>query len=269
MSDTRHTILIVDDEQEIIDVLKEHFKQRNCETIATCDSLTVVDKLRNFQVKLMLLDLKMRQLDGFDVLDKIRQAGLPLPPTIIMTGFFGKYKDKLENHGIAAADVITKPFRFDTIESMINRKLGQQIISDEVGSEYENKIYKNNRCRIAIVEDENDVLKDFQELFEERNYKVFCFNNGSQAFESLKKEPVDVALVDIKLPGMQGDQLIRELGKTSNSPYMIAMSADPLPSEMKVRVNSAGCTEFISKPFDVAEIIERVKTIAVEKGLLG
>ena len=265
----RYTVLIVDDDEEIIDLLTDHFKKRNCEAIATADPLTVVDKLKNFSVKLMMLDLKMRRLNGFEVLDKIKKSGLSFPPTIIITGHLSKYQDQLKAYGIDAQDVVTKPFDFEVMEQCINRKLGKQILTAEVGSEYEDEIYKKNRCRIGCVEDEKDVLDHFAEFFTERNYKVSCFSNGTKAFELLQKEKVDILFVDIKLPGMQGDQIIEGLSKLSNPPYMIPISADPLADGMKERLVAAGCKDFISKPFDVIELIELVKTIALEKKLLG
>jgi len=269
VNETRPLILIVDDEKEIIDVLSEHFKDRNCQTIATQDPATVVDKLKNFQVSLMLLDLKMRKLSGFDVLDKIKEAGIKFPPTLIITGFLPKYRDQLAQYGIEEKDVIAKPFRFEVIETHINRKLGQQILPSEVGTKYEDKIYEKNRCRIGFVEDEEDVLSFFSDFFGERNYKVSCFRNGSTAFDSLKDNPVDILLVDIKLPGMRGDKLIEELSKRPHPPYMIAISADPPYDEVESRLKQAGCRDFITKPLEVIELIERVKTIAIQKGLLG
>ncbi len=269
MAENRHTILIVDDDIEIVDVLKDHFKQRNCETITTTDPAAVIDKLRNFSIKLMLLDLKMKRLDGFDVLDKIKEAALDLPPTLIMTGHLPKYKDRLEHYGIREEDVVTKPFTFDLIERRINRKLGRQIVSSEVGSEYEDKIYQKNRCRIAFVEDEKDVLDYLAEFFGERHYKISCYKNGSQALEGLKKNPADIVLVDIKLPGLAGDKLMEELKREASPPTMIPISADPLSKEMEARLKSLNCKDFISKPFDVVELIEQIKTLAIEKGLLG
>src|SRR3989338_4370735 len=203
----RHTVLIVDDDEEIIDLLKDHFRSRNFEAIATADPLTVVDKLRNFSIKLMLLDIKMRKLDGFKVLDKIKQAGLILPPTIVITGYLPKYQEQLKAYGISIEDVVTKPFNFDRMEGCINRKLGQQVVVSEVGSEYESKIYEKNRCHIGFVEDEEDLVKDLSIFFKERNYKISCFTDGKIALENLKKNSVDILFVDIKLPGVQGDQI--------------------------------------------------------------
>lgn len=269
MNSERYTVLIVDDDDEVVDLLKDHFRKRNCEAIATADPLTAVDKLQNFAIKLMLLDLKMRKLSGFEVLEKIKKAGIKLPPTIIITGYLSKYQEQLRDYGIDAQDVVTKPFDFEVMEQCINKKLGCQIVAAEVGSEYENVIYEKNRCRLGFVEDEEDVLEHFSEFFKERNYKVSCFNNGTKAFESLKKERVDILFVDINLPGMQGDRLMEELSKLPDPPYMISVSADPMADGMMERLRAIGCKDFIAKPFDIVELIELVKTIALGKKLLG
>jgi len=269
MSVERYTVLIVDDDEEIVDLLKDHFRKRNCEAIATTDPLMVIDKLQSFAIKLMLLDLKMKKLSGFDVLDKIKKAGVKLPPTIIITGHLSKYQEQLKEHGIAIEDVITKPFNFNAMEKRINIKLGSQIVASEVGSEYENAIYQSNRCKIGIIEDEVDVAEHLSEFFEERNYEVICCKNGIEGLERFAREHVDILFVDIKLPGISGDQIIEKLLGESNPPYMIPISADPLPQEMDKKLKGMGCIEFISKPFDVVELIEKVKTIAVQKKLLG
>ena len=262
-------VLIVDDDEEIIDLLTDHFKQRNCEAISTANPATVVDKLQSFSIKLMLLDLKMSKLSGFEVLDKIKKAGIALPPTIIITGHLPKYQDQLKEHGINEQDVVTKPFNFSAMEQRINEKLGSQIVSSEVGSEYENVIYRNNRCKIGIIEDEIDVAEHLSEFFEERNYQVICCKNGTQGLELFSRERVDILFVDIKLPGISGDQIIENLSASPNPPYMIPISADPVSPEMGERLKAVGCNEFISKPFDVVELIEKVKTIAMKQKLLG
>ena len=265
----RAVVLIVDDDEEIIEILKDHFRKRNCEAIAITDSTAVVSHLRNFSVELMLLDLKMRKLDGFEVLDKIRQAGMHIPPTVIITGHLPKYQDRLKSYGISMKDVVTKPFDFDVMEKAINRKLGVSILTAEVGSEYEDALYTRNRCRIAFVEDEPELLRYFEEFFKERNYRVFGYTDGKAAQQGIRKDPVDIAVIDIKLPGLNGDALIEDLSTLRPAPYMIPVSADPLSKEDDKRLQKLGAHPALSKPFDVAELIELIKTLAIERKLLG
>ncbi|MFZ5802794.1 MAG: response regulator [Candidatus Omnitrophota bacterium] len=266
---SRDTILIVDDDVEIVDLLKDHFKKRGCEVISTLDSQAVVETLQNFNVRLMLLDLKMRVMDGFDVLDRVRKQKIALPPTIVITGFLPKYQDQLKRYGIAREDVLCKPFNFDELERFIVRKLGREILVSEVGTEYEAEIYKRNRCHIGIVEDEADVLRCLAEFFFERNYKVSCFRNAGEALDYLTKGRVDIMIIDIKLPGMSGDELAEKIVQMGDPPALIPISAAFTPPDLLRKMESLGCEKFLSKPFDVAEVIEYVKTIAVRKKLLG
>ena len=120
-----------------------------------------------------------------------------------------------------------------------------------------------------MVEDEAFIVDDLVECFGDRNYKMVCFNNGRAALDGLKKEPVDILLVDIKLPGIEGNLLIEELAKTNAFPYVITISGDPVPPEMKAKLVELGCKDFVNKPYDIADLIELVKTVAVKKGLLG
>jgi len=264
----RPLILIVDDEREIIELLQDHFEKLNCETIATADPTTVIDKLRNFSVRLMLLDLKMRKLDGIAVLDRIIEAGLALPPTMIMTGYLPRYIDELKRHGISTNDVVTKPFRFEEMENVIKRKLGQSIVCQ--GVRIEDKIYEKNRCVIGFVEDEPDILDVLEDIFGRRNYQVRCFSNGVMAFEALKTEPVDILLVDMKLGGrIQGNELILALSKLPNPPYMIPMSANDLPEDVEAEFHKIGCKDFISKPFYMADVMDLAEKIALERKLIG
>ena len=266
MDSQKHTILIVDDDEEIIFMLKDYFRKRNFAVIATADPVTVVEKLRNFSVKLMLLDIKMRKLDGFGVLTKIKQAGITLPPTIIITGFYSKYQEQLLEYGLEERDVLTKPFHFADIETHIERKLGNEVSLEEVDLEDEEKAYENNRCRIGVVEDEQDIREILVELFEEKSYTVDCYGNGKVALESLKDKPVDILIVDIKLPGLTGDRLITELKKQSISSYII-----PISGELRIenQIKALGCQDFFSKPFDLDALARRVGEIARTKGLLG
>lgn len=264
----RHSVLIVDDDPEIVEILKEHFRERNFEVVSTTDPLKAVDALKSFGIKLLVLDIKMRNLDGFGVLDRIKQAGLEIPPTIIITGFLPKYIDRLKDYGLTETDVVKKPFDFDILENAINKKLSDQILPAEVGSEYESRMYKTNRCRLGVVEDEEDLLMYFKEFFGERNYKLSFYKNGTDAYTGLKENPVDILFVDIKIPGMQGDELIEKLKRDNALPYTIPISADPLFDSLAARLKEAGCHEYISKPFEIDELIELVKTIAIKQGLL-
>jgi len=73
----------------------------------------------------------------------------------------------------------------------------------------------------------------------------------------------------MKIPGIQGDRLIEELAKLGGLPTIITITGDPVAGEMKTKLERFGCEYFVTKPFDLIEIVELAKTVSAQKGLLG
>jgi DNA-binding response OmpR family regulator len=265
----RSTILIVDDDAEVIEALVRHFRKRNYEPIATVNPVVVMRELRTVQVDLLVLDLKMRVLDGFEVLDQIQKEGLKVE-TLIITGFLPEYEEKLKQYGISARDVISKPFGdFSKIEEAINRKLGKAVVPAEVGSEYEDAIYLENTCKVVVVDDETEVIEMMKEVLEERNYQVTVFESGDKALEHILKQECHVAVVDMKIPGLPGDQLIQKVLAAKPQVKVIPMSA-AYEHEMKERLRNVGFNPdaLLTKPFNLPMLIEQIKVLAMEVGAL-
>src|SRR3989339_817985 len=110
MPEKTNTILIVDDDKIVIEQLVTHFRRRGYEPIATANPSIVEQTLANFEVQLILLDLRMERLNGYDVLKNLRSKGIKTP-VLIITAYYDDEKERLKEIGITEADVIPKPFR--------------------------------------------------------------------------------------------------------------------------------------------------------------
>lgn len=93
---------------------------------------------------------------------------------------------------------------------------------------------------------------------ENENYQIIEAENGKQALELLKKEHVDLCLLDIMMPEMDGYHVLQELRKTSNIPVMI-LSAKDADSEKILGLN-LGADDYLAKPFNPLEAVARVNT---------
>lgn len=271
MSDKVNTILIVDDDKTVIEQLVTHFRRRGYEPIATANPSIVEQTLANFEVQLILLDLRMEKLNGYDVLKNLRAKGIQTP-VLIITAYYNDEKDRLREVGITAEDVIAKPFQdFGEIETRINKKLNRIVAPEEVYSEYEDEIYYNNRAKILIADDEEEITDLLKEMFEERKYEVVTFKDGNAALEHVKANPKDchIALVDIAMPCIPGHQLIKEMLTINPEIKCIPMSAK-YPNEVEEELRSIGFdpAKLITKPFKVPLLIETIKVAAVEAGVL-
>lgn len=264
------TILIVDDDKAVIEQLLNHFRRRNVEPIATANPTIVEQTLEAFQVHLILLDLRMEGLDGYEVLMKLRAKNITTP-VLIITAYYKDEKKRLEEIGIEADDVIEKPIRdFKKIEAAINRKLNKVIAPDEVGSDYEDEIYYDNRTKIVLVDDETELNEMLKESFEARRYHVTVFTKGDEALEYIKNNECHVAVIDMKIPRLEGHKLIREALQIKPELKVIPISA-AYAKEMRELLSSVGFDpdKLVTKPFDLSTLIEQIKVLATEAGTLG
>ena len=101
---------------------------------------------------------------------------------------------------------------------------------------------------ILIADDEPEIRTLLRLYLENENYQIIEAENGKQALELLKKEHVDLCLLDIMMPEMDGYHVLQELRKTSNIPVMI-LSAKDADSEKILGLN-LGADDYLAKPFN-------------------
>ena len=111
---------------------------------------------------------------------------------------------------------------------------------------------------ILIADDEPEIRTLLRLYLENENYQIIEAENGKQALELLKKEHVDLCLLDIMIPEMDGYHVLQELRKTSNIPVMI-LSAKDADSEKILGLN-LGADDYLAKPFNPLEAVARVNS---------
>lgn len=110
---------------------------------------------------------------------------------------------------------------------------------------------------ILIAEDDNDIVKLLKLYLESSGYKVFTVDNGLSAFELILKEQIDLAVVDIMMPKMDGYELIKKVREVKNIPILI-LSAKNQDTDKVLGLN-LGADDYMTKPFSPLEIIARIK----------
>ena len=111
---------------------------------------------------------------------------------------------------------------------------------------------------ILVAEDDEDIVELLRLYLENEQYKVYIAANGQVALSILEKEKIDLAVVDIMMPVMNGYELIKKVREISNIP-IIVLSAKNLDSD-KILGLDIGADDYMTKPFNPLEIIARVKS---------
>lgn len=114
--------------------------------------------------------------------------------------------------------------------------------------------------RILIIEDEPDMRRGLQDNLEFEDYEVITTSNGSEGLRLAQKEPFDLILLDLMLPGIDGMEVCRELKARSIPTPIIMLTARGAESD-KVKGLELGADDYITKPFSLRELLARIKAI--------
>ena len=112
---------------------------------------------------------------------------------------------------------------------------------------------------IALVDDDRNILTSVSIALEAEGYRVETYSDGAAALEGLKQSPPDLAIFDIKMPRMDGMELLRRLRQKSDLPVIFLTSKDEEIDELFGL--KMGADDFIRKPFSQRLLVERVKAI--------
>jgi two-component system alkaline phosphatase synthesis response regulator PhoP len=123
LSDTRQKILIVDDEFDALTALKRALESDNYNVVEAADGLSAIKKVKTEKPDIVLLDLMMPEIDGFEVLKRLKSDPLYKHVPIIMLTAKGEINDKIEGIEIGADDYVTKPFNLNEIRARIKMVL--------------------------------------------------------------------------------------------------------------------------------------------------
>jgi len=117
----------------------------------------------------------------------------------------------------------------------------------------------NSMQTIALVDDDRNILTSVSIALEAEGYKVETYTDGASALDGLLARPPQLAIFDIKMPRMDGMELLRRLRQKSDLPVIFLTSKDEEIDELFGL--KMGADDFITKPFSQRLLVERVKAI--------
>ena len=112
---------------------------------------------------------------------------------------------------------------------------------------------------IALVDDDRNILTSVSIALESEGYRIMTYTDGASALEGFKTSPPDLAILDIKMPRMDGMELLRRLRQKTDMPVIFLTSKDEEIDELFGL--KMGADDFIRKPFPQRLLVERVKAV--------
>ena len=113
--------------------------------------------------------------------------------------------------------------------------------------------------RIALVDDDRNILTSVSMTLEAEGFEVETYNDGQQALDAFNKKLPDMAVLDIKMPRMDGMDLLQRLRQKTQMPVIFLTSKDDEIDEvLGLRM---GADDYVKKPFSQRLLVERIRTL--------
>lgn len=124
----------------------------------------------------------------------------------------------------------------------------------------------NEEVRILIIDDEQTIRNFLRVTLEAVNFKVFEASDGHKGLAKISECHPHIVLLDLGLPDMSGDLVLKELRKWSRVPVIILTVADE--EQIKVTLLEAGADDYLTKPFGSKELIARIRVALRNLGMI-
>ncbi|MBN2009013.1 response regulator [candidate division KSB1 bacterium] len=261
-------VLIVDDNNTNCIILRDVLISWGFDPVIAMGGSQALNKMSDDSdnkklFSLILLDLKMPEMDGFEIAEKIRANHAWDDVKIVMMSSINEkgYLERSKNIGIN--NYLQKPVRQDDLIQTILLTLGKV---DEVdgyeAAEGSSKV-ENPSLKILLAEDNIINQKVAINFLKKWGHQVTVANDGKEAIEILKQKQFDLILMDVQMPNMDGVEATRIIRKSdeflSNSGIpIIAMTAHAMKDDKESFLN-AGMDDYISKPIDINEVMQMLK----------
>lgn len=113
---------------------------------------------------------------------------------------------------------------------------------------------------ILLVEDDLNLVDALSRMLVARGFQVVCCADGLEALVMLRQRPFDAALLDLTLPGLDGLEVLQRLRDEGSRLPVLVMTARTAVEDRVLGLNS-GADDYLSKPFDVEELVARLKAL--------
>jgi DNA-binding NtrC family response regulator len=254
----KHRLLIVDDEEEFLLSSSQAMSRRGFTVDVAPNGVTALEKVEENDYDAVVLDVKMPDIDGIEVFRQIHksQPGLPI---ILLTGH-SSIGDAFQTSKEGIADYLAKPIDLDELAKRVNQAISAAR-KRETGDEGKPPVIDSGDVvRIMIVDDEIELLDSLKKVLQRRKMDVITAPGGEEALRLLREKPIDVVVLDVKMPGMDGIEVLRRIKKEFPGVEVILLSGHPTV-EAALEGVRLGAGEYLKKPPDIDELVGIIRRL--------
>ncbi|VAW75924.1 diguanylate cyclase/phosphodiesterase (GGDEF & EAL domains) with PAS/PAC sensor(s) [hydrothermal vent metagenome] len=240
------TLLIVDDEPDMLVLANEIFTSQGYHVLTASDGIQALAMLERHKVKLIVSDVIMPNMDGYQLAAKVRQR---YPEILIqMTSGFSDERHSDSKTPKLHQDLIRKPYDknilLTKVRELLDKKTNINILEDQT---------------VLVMDDDTSMLDLFKINLEQFHCKVTTCTNGESAINRYKQayasdKPFDVVILDLYIPnGIGGQEIAQSIRQVDSTAKIIVASGNTEGDEMKAP-HEFGFDASLTKDFNPAHI---------------
>lgn len=268
-------VLIVDDNCTNRTILEKMVKGFGCNGFSVASGKEALNLLKSFEelskpFQLVLLDMQMPEMDGEEVLSRIKSDPALHDTTVIILTSMGQRGDAARLEAMGCSGYLLKPVRQNELFGALLNVLGRrnQLEGDKTQTSlitrHSLKEQQRGLTNILLAEDNPTNQKLAIRLLQKAGYPVDVVSSGKEAVVAVQKKPYKMVLMDVQMPEMDGfeaTRAIRALGPEFVKLPIIAMTAYAMSGDRE-RCLEAGMNDYLSKPLNVDELFRIIESYA-------
>jgi len=118
-----------------------------------------------------------------------------------------------------------------------------------------------DKRKILVVDDEHHILELIQFNLESNNFDVITCDNGEDAIKVASDENIDIIILDLMLPGIDGIEVCKRIRQSSNKKVPIIMLTAKGEENDKIQGLNIGADDYMTKPFSIRELLARINAV--------
>jgi len=259
-------LLVVEDDTVLRREIVKLIGNGDVHTTAVSSGEEVIATLREKRFDCMILDIGLPDMSGFELFERLeKEEGIEIPPVIVYTGRelsreeherLYRYTDSIIIKGVKSAERLldeTALFLHRVVAKMPDEKRKM------IANLYEQDAMFAGK-KVLIVDDDMRNAFALSKILSEKKMEVAIANTGFRALEILDEEEVDLVLMDIMMPEMDGYEAMRRI--RAQEKYwrlpVIALTAKAMPED-KGRCMEAGASDYLAKPIEEGRLLSMMR----------
>lgn len=244
-------ILVVDDEADIREIVRLYLSQEGYEIIEACNGQEAIMKTAEHKPDLIILDIMMPGINGFEVIKHLKEDPATHNIPIIILSVLAQ--DSQYRQGIL--DYVSKPFQQEELISTVNKTFSK-VKGAGAGRE------SSGQKTVLVVDDDPDIVDIITICLKDNNITPKKAYNGNEALEKVNKEKdIDLVLLDINMPGINGFEVIKRMKEnqeTANIPIVV-LTGTYISEKDKEEGLTMGVNKYLTKPFSADILVKQIK----------